>query len=98
MSFKLSLFFRTISDTQLVAEGTKARSDLQDAYTTLKKVRASFLWWGQDKIHTHSWQYKNQKAKDNRDKLLKEAIEAEESLAKTVKTNKDVSKVCQSVL
>ena len=32
-------------------------------------------------------------AKDNRDKLLKEAIEAEETLAKTVKTNKDVSKV-----
>lgn len=50
-------------------EGIKAKGDLQDTYTALKK------------------------AKDNRDKLLKEAVEAEEILAKTIKTSKDVSKL-----
>jgi len=49
-------------------EGSKARDELQDAYTVLKK------------------------AKDNRDKLQKEALETEENAAKAPKV-KDISKV-----
>jgi len=53
---------------QLVVEGSKARDELQDAYTVLKK------------------------AKDNRDKLQKEALETEENAAKAPKV-KDISKL-----